>query len=268
MYQLDEDTRIREEAPGVYGGELTDRWSIESVPNGGYIMAIAIEALARSLPSRDPLSATAHFLRPSRPGPVTVETDVVKVGRTHATGAARMIQDDKEVMRVLATFGDLDRATGPVHVTGAPPPLPARDACYGRSETDPMPEISRRFDQRFDPEGMRWVRGERSGKMVIRAWQRFADGREPDIRALPVFADALPPPIFNVVAPGWAPTVELTLHFRARPSAGWLRSQFSSRFLFGGYFEEDGEIWDERGTLVALSRQLAAAPRRPQKVEP
>ncbi len=261
MYEFDADTQIRQRAPGIFAAELTDRWNIESVPNGGYLMAIALDALSRGMPVPDPVSATAHFVRPARPGPCVVETEVIKLGSTHATGSARMLQGDAELMRVLATFGDLGRASGPERVVARPPSLPARDDCLRRHQAGPMPEISRRFDQRFDPATMRWVRGERTGEMTTAAWQRFADGREPDVRSLPVFADALPPPIFNAVTPGWAPTIELTIHFRARPQPGWLRSRFASRFLFGGYFDEDGEIWDESGTLVVLSRQLAAAPR-------
>ena len=261
MYEFDEDTRIRQQSSGCFVGELTDRWSIGNVPNGGYVMAIALDALARSMPASDPVTATAHFLRPARPGPFEVATEVIKLGGRHANGSERMLQDGEELIRVLATFGDLESASGPERIAARPPALPDRRECLGRGETGAMPEIARRFDQRFDPDTMRWVRGEHTGDMVVAAWQRFADGREPDVRSLPVFADALPPPIFNAVPPSWAPTIELTIHVRERPQPGWLRSRFATRFLFGGYFEEDGEIWDESGTLVALSRQLAAAPR-------
>jgi acyl-CoA thioesterase len=53
---------------------------------------------------------------------------------------------------------------------------------------------------------------------------------------------------------------------RARPAPGWLSTQFATLALTDGYFEEDGELWDATGRLVAISRQLALAgrPRGPQ----
>jgi acyl-CoA thioesterase len=68
--------------------------------------------------------------------------------------------------------------------------------------------------------------------------------------------------MFGVKVTGWVPTIELTVHLRAKPAPGWLRASFTSRFIFGGYLEEDGELWDERGVLVAQSRQLAQVPDR------
>jgi acyl-CoA thioesterase len=53
----------------------------------------------------------------------------------------------------------------------------------------------------------------------------------------------------------------MTTQVRAAPADGWLRCQFTTRFVSGGLLEEDGEIWDESGRLVALSRQLALVPR-------
>jgi hypothetical protein len=40
-----------------------------------------------------------------------------------------------------------------------------------------------------------------------------------------------------------------------------LRCKFATHFVTGGFLEEDGEIWDPAGRLVAQSRQLALVPR-------
>jgi hypothetical protein len=52
------------------------------------------------------------------------------------------------------------------------------------------------------------------------------------------------------------------VHVRARPAPGMLLTRFTTRALIGGYLEEDGELWDSTGTLVAISRQLARVQRR------
>jgi acyl-CoA thioesterase len=52
-------------------------------------------------------------------------------------------------------------------------------------------------------------------------------------------------------------TIQLTVHLRAKPAPGWLACRATTRFVSGGYHEEDFEIWDANGTLVAQSRQLA-----------
>src|SRR5450759_3720952 len=56
---------------------------------------------------------------------------------------------------------------------------------------------------------------------------------------------------------GWVPTLEMTVHVRAVPTAGWLRVTAHTRNLAGGYLEEDAEVWDSADRLVAQSRQLA-----------
>ncbi len=55
------------------------------------------------------------------------------------------------------------------------------------------------------------------------------------------------------------PGVTLTrrLEYRAGAAPGWLACRALTRYLAGGYHEEDFEIWDGAGTLVAQSRQLA-----------
>ena len=96
----------------------------------------------------------------------------------------------------------------------------------------------------------------------MRGWFRLRDGEPIDTVALVLAVDAFPPTVFNARLPvAWTPTVELTAHVRSRPSPGWLRCAFTTRCVTGGFLEEDGVLWDDTGTLVAQSRQLALIPR-------
>ncbi len=259
MYAFDEDTALERVGPGEYAGRISDRWNIGPVPNGGYVLAVGMAALRQELASPHPMSVTAHYLRPSIPAcEARLFVETVKVGRQLTTAMARLEQNGRETARLLATYGDLQRAAGPTHIAAAPPPLPPREQLQVVPRHNVM-EFARRFemlspDLSFEP-------GYATGPAEISGWIRFADGRMPDVHSLGLIADAFPPAVFLVVAPGWVPTVELTVHVRARPTSQWLRCLFRTRFLFGGLLEEDGEIWDEGGTLVALSRQLACAPR-------
>jgi Thioesterase-like superfamily len=50
---------------------------------------------------------------------------------------------------------------------------------------------------------------------------------------------------------------ELTGRWNGTAAPGWLACRATTRFVNGGYHEEDFEVWDSAGTLVAQSRQLA-----------
>jgi hypothetical protein len=93
----------------------------------------------------------------------------------------------------------------------------------------------------------------------MRGWVRFHDGRPPDALGLLQAVDALPPVSFELGVMAWAPTVELTAYVRRQPAPGWLACVARGRLLHGGWFDEEAEVWDERGSLVAQSRQLAGA---------
>jgi acyl-CoA thioesterase len=72
-----------------------------------------------------------------------------------------------------------------------------------------------------------------------------------------VFADAFPPAILDRFPASWVPTLQFSVYVRARPEPGWIRGSFRTRSMVDGLLEEDGEVFDSTGRLVALSRQLA-----------
>lgn len=254
--EFDTDTAVTGTAAGRYRAHVHERWNVGSVANGGYVMAMGMRALGRELLAADPLTVTAHFLRPTRPGPLEIETEVVKRGRRLSTGAARLLQDGKEVVRLLGTYGDLEQQAGPTRISAAPLALPPNGKRIDRPDA---PVVADRYDHRFAEGGLPWLDGKRD-LAEVRGAVRFRDQRPPDTLSLAAIADSFPPPAFAWVAPTWLPTLELTLHVRARPRGTWLSCLFCTRFLVDGLMEEDGELWDESGQLVALSRQLAMAP--------
>lgn len=259
-YEFDDDTAVVARGGGTYSAEITPRWNVGDKPNGGYLLAIALRAAAIESPLPHPFTATAHYLRASSPGPAMVDVELVRAGRSHATTEARLLQRDAEIVRVLATFGDLAALDGPTMVSGSPPALPPLEECLGGRGQLPgggIVAMAERFEIAADPDTLGWTRGEPTGTAFVGAWIRLVDGREPDPLSLAMITDALPPPVFDLGAAGWVPTIELTVHVRALPAPGWLRVAATTRFLQGGYLEEDAEVWDSGGTLVAQSRQLA-----------
>lgn len=256
MFELDRDTELREEAPGRFALELSDAWGIYRYPNGGFLAALGARALGRALPHPDPLTLTAHYLRPAEPGPATVEVEVVREGRTASTGEARIIQGDKERVRLLASFGDLSKHEGPTEETGSPRPVPPLEACEPLTGPPPGSTFAERIEARYAPGTASFLRGER-GAPEIGGWIRARDGRPADLWSLILFADAWPPPVLNLVSRVWVPTIELTVHLRRRPAPGWIAGWFETGHLIDGYLGTDGELWDERGRLVARCRQLA-----------
>lgn len=248
-----------------YQSVIAEGWDIVGNTNGGYLLAMGARAMSEAAARPHPLSVTAHYLSPGRPGPVTIDPQIVKAGRTLTTVRASMQGETKTIIELLGTFGDLDSIEGPERVDSDPPELPGVDDCP-RAIHDPAvgfpPAIMDKLDLRLHPEDAQFLRGAPSGEPLIRGWVRLLDDEVMDVFGLLMATDCFPPTIFNANLPvAWTPTVELTAHIRGVPEPGWLRCRFSTRFISGGMMEVDGELWDDTGRLVAQSRQLALTPK-------
>ncbi|CAM5521841.1 thioesterase family protein [Streptomyces aurantiogriseus] len=258
---------IRADDSALHHAELRDDWRFGAGIHGGVLMALAGRALSEDLGAqgsghRDPISVSAHFLSRSLPGPATVRTEILRHGRTVSSGMAFIRQGDQERVRVVATFGDLaDKATAdPARVFSAPPSMPPPEKCVGTDLAPPEllkeSPLLQRVDLRLDPDCVGWAVGMPSGRGAVQGWLRFLDDREPDPMMLLFAVDCLPPVSLDLGIPGWAPTLELTTHIRRLPAPGWLRLKHSTSLVDNDRMEEDAEVWDSAGRLVAQSRQL------------
>lgn len=259
-------------ADGTWAGDVAPGWDVVGNANGGYLLAIAARAMAEATGRPDPVAVTAHYLSPGHPGPVTVRAEVRRRGRRFATAAATLADATRPLVATLGTFADLGgRGTGGEggasdevrRVDAAPPDLPPPEDCPLIEPAEPFPPpFMGRVELRLHPDDAGFADGRPSGEPRVRGWFRLPDGEPLGTIGLLLAADAFPPTAFNAALPvAWTPTVELTVHVRARPAEDWLRCAFTTRFVTGGFLEEDGVVWDATGTLVAQSRQLALVPR-------
>ena len=268
--EFDRDIAVSKDGEAAYAAELAPGWVVGGGINGGYLVAVVGNALRQHLPGKpDPIVVSASYCSASEPGPAQIRVDVRRDGGSLTTATAELWQGAELRLTALATYGDLaslHASSDPrERVVAVPPDLPPRERCVPGSmapeqmrRTSPMLD---RFEMLFHPDQIGWALGQPSGTGTISAWYRLADGRAPDTLSLLQVLDALPPATFDLGMPGWAPTLELTCHVRHRPSPGWLAVTHSTSHLSGGMFEEDCEVWDSAGRLVAQARQLARVPR-------
>ena len=276
LSELDRALRLspRSEEPGTYDAELDSGWQIGGGVNGGLLLSLVGTALRARLaggPHVDPVAVSAYYLAASVPGPATLRTDVLRAGRGLTSLGCSLVQadgDGREVERIraLATYGDLAALPDDVRTTASPPQLPPVEECFSTADAPPTDVMAQtgfldRIDLRMDPSCVGWAVGKPSGRGLLQGWLRMADGREPDSLSLLLAADAFPPVAFDLGMVGWSPTLELTVHVRARPAPGWLRVRVTTVNVAGGMLEEDCEVWDSADRLVAQSRQLARLPR-------
>ena len=250
---------------GTFEGALHPGWDINGNANGGYLMALAAGAMRQASGRPDPISVTAHYLAPGPVGPISVSTAVAKTGRQLVTMTASVHQADRELLRVLGSFGDVAAMSGGfTHTTLSAPDLPPREQCVRHTSDGGVVRaaLAERLHTWFRPEHAPFRSGPKPGVAMIEGWTAFADGRPFDTLSLLLVADAFPPAVFNVDMPaGWVPTIELTVHVRGIPGPGALMCRFRSEIVQNGFLQEDGDVWDSAGNLVAQSRQLALIPR-------
>jgi acyl-CoA thioesterase len=256
------DTAVTTRDGSEFSARIVDGWDVVGNANGGYLMVIAARAMAAAAAVPHPVSVTCHFLSPGRAGSVSMRPEVIRRGRTLTTVRGDLRDASGTILTALGTFSDLNNLEGPVRVDAAPPDLPDPEDCI-RLRPSPAglpPPLMDRIDLRLHPDDADMSAAARTPMM--RGWVRPLPGEALDVFTLLLAVDCFPPTIFKTGLPvAWTPTIALTAHLRGVPEPGWLRCQFSTRFITGGMLEEDGEVWDTSGRLVAQSRQLALIPR-------
>ena len=254
------NTAVSPLGDGRYAATIDPAWRVER-PNGGYVAAILLRAVTTELadPSRSPRSFTIHYLRPPEDGPVEVAVAVERSGRRMSTVSAQLEQDGRTLALALVAAGQPQSTVFTHDVATMPDVPPPEDLDPAPPAPFPVP-IRDNFDTRQAIGSAPFFRSDEVGEALTGGWIRLHDPGPVDAEYLAQVADAWIPAAFGATQERIGlPTVDLTVHFRqaAVEEDPWLLVRFRTRLAAEGYLEEDGEIWDRGGRLLAQSRQLA-----------
>jgi acyl-CoA thioesterase len=245
----------------VFEGQVAANWRTGRGPHGGYLAAIIMRALTETVadPERAARTFTVHFARSPEPGPVRIEVVLEREGRSLSTLSARMEQDGALIALVLSAFSvpwhwpDLDDSRMP-EVSA-----PDRER---RSPATLVPQAPEFMDHLvIQPRIGGAPFTDTAQPMETGGWLGLSEPRAVDPISLVFYADGWLPAVYlrlnDFVR---VPTVDLTVHFRAplrRSDPDELvLVRFHTDVIQDGFFEEDGTIWAQDGTVLAQSRQL------------
>ena len=257
MHQFDRDILFKAGEPFSCAGQITDNWSVNGVPNGGYLMAILAKAMMQHSEMSSTPVITANFLNRCESGVAAVTIEKMTTSRQFDRFQGSLSQRGKEKIRAFGTFVDQNKECLLESYEASVPEIAEPETCVAVPEI-PNYTMFGQLDIRLDPACTGWMSGELSGTSEIKGWIIFKDERPFDVLSILLMADSFPPAVISsqgMVA--WVPTIELSVNVRKVPTIGWLKCSFRTRFITCGLLEEDGEIWDEEGELVAISRQIA-----------
>ncbi len=258
MNLFDQDIALTQLENSRFAGVVSDNWSVNGNPNGGYLMAMIASAMMQVSDKKATPILTANYLSRCIPGQVEIQVSEIARSRQFSRFEAHLLQEGEEKIRALGTFASESNDCVVERYEAGAPELAAVGECMSIPSM-PRYTLFDNLDLRLDPSCTGWMTGQKlAEKSLNKGYFRFRDGRPVDILSLFLIIDAMPPAVMSSQGvTAWVPTIELSVSIRNLPQTGWLKCSLRTRFITCGLLEADGEVWDEEGNLAAISRQIA-----------
>lgn len=251
---------------GRYQGKIHPRWEIWG-PNGGYLSAIALNAVAKEASYSRPISYFCHYLGVGKFADIQVLVDTIKAGRSTGVYQVEIRQEDKLILRAQVIAGNDTAGYEHQHPQVPYKTLPEQL----ESITN---ETGHAFWKNFDLKAAdpRMFSQEHSGEALHEAWYHFNDAQASNayqdaMRSL-VLIDTMQWPANYMYyggdqLPYLAPSLDLYVQFnRFSPEEKWLFCRSTCDHADQGYLGGQAEVWDTDGKLLACGgSQLMCVPR-------
>ena len=255
---FDQDIALPDPGDASFACMISNNWSVNGNPNGGYLMAMIANAMLQMSDKKATPILTANYLSRCVPGDAVIHVSEIARSRQFTRFEASLAQKGEEKVRALGTFAAESGECILERYEATAPELAPIETCV---QVPHMPGYSlfHHLDLRLDPSCAGWMLGgQLSDISQNKGYFSFADGRPMDLLSLFLIIDAMPPAVMaSQGVTTWVPTIELSVNVRNLPETARLKCSLRTRFITCGLLEADGEVWDEKGNLAAISRQIA-----------
>lgn len=236
-------------------------------------MAIIIDSVLRYFSDKyqtDPVALNCFFFSKTIPGHLIIEIDELKMSRKGYCVVRAILKQRKDLQALtdldtydrsqwtdkvqgIFTMGNMDNEEGVTH--------------YYKNPTPPSDEHLKPYDYIFMGEFLNSKFDTRSfptddttpGKPEVTQTMGFKDGRPIDFKSIPYWCDMFitPPTLLGPAVldgPIWCPTMQLEVQFKRKPTGKTILGHYVAPHIINGRFDITGEIWNEQGEILALTR--------------
>lgn len=235
-------------------------------------MAMIIDSVIQLFSERhqtDPIALNCFFFKKTLAGNVLIEIEELKMsnkGYCIVRAVLKQTQDLKcleniesydpsewfDKVQGIFTMGNMETEQGVTRFYKNT--LPFVDDLKPHQYVFMSDFVNARFDERILPNNKDDV-----GTPELTQVMGFKDGRSIDFKSIPYWCDMLitPPSLLGdsvLGGPVWCPTMQLEVQFKKRPSGQNITAHFITKHIINGRFDIDGEIWNDQGEIVAITR--------------
>ena len=220
---------------------------------------LAVQAARQQLSLEAPLqSLSMQFMSPARFGPIDLQAQRIRGGRSIAYVAVEAVQGPRQVLAAQALFAS--DAEGPlIAPLRRTPPAPVEALSSDDPQSCAVPYFSRHFEYRFE-------QASRLGcgalPAVEQVWMRARDPAPLDEPRLCALLDAIYPTFLTSFTGPTPIAVTTGLYYEmlaplspATSPEGWIYLMFTTQHLAAGWAVEDAVAYDRSGMPIALARQ-------------
>ena len=259
----------------VFSFTPDSRYFVGNTPHGGYLLALMNKALTRVLPHPSSINANVYYLDRTEPTEAELHVEVIRTSKGSSMGQVKLIQNKKITCLYSSLCSDFKYMKG---YSGLQTPLPEimdsanekdfKVMSYDVLKPGSTPSFIQQLELSVHPDHAWWDRviSKNEAEARCSAYLELIGGPADEF-VLSYLSDILPPVVQNKYGSlGWVPTLTLTTNIRQLPTTNKLFIDGVAKDISNGYFEQDCNIWDLNGNLVATSRQLAKILKSEEKI--